>query len=84
MDIPIYLSFDAPVIKTVHKRFEPIVLPPVPTLVPADSLLHHSHTTELVSHIGKNHEQLSEFVDKLINNATWYKGSKGNIVNFWV
>jgi len=84
MNIPSYISFEAPVVKTVQKQFEPPVLPEVPTLVPSDSLLHFSHTTEVVGDIGKSHDQLREFVGELASTARWYDGGKGNIVNYWV
>ena len=84
MDIPTYISFVAPAIKFVEKRFEPPVVPAVPTLVPADSLLHHSHTTELIDNMNEEYREGREFIEKLADTASWYDGSKGNIVDSWV
>ena len=83
MEIPIYIRFVAPVIKTVGKRFDPPVIPEVPTLVPADSLLHHSHTTELIDNMNEEYREGREFIQNMANTASWYDGSKGNIVNSW-
>ena len=83
MKIQAPITMTANIIRDIQTPIKPKQLPEVPQFIPKDSLLHYSHTTQIIKGIQNDFEKGNEFVKKVVEASTWYEPPKGQKVDTW-